>query len=126
VTIFTVTYSAYATPFTTKASDLGPPPPDSGINPLAWVIEAGRLAKQNIGQTLAEYTGGRHLSFETSHSLENDLAGIGKEIHSQYLLSFRPPPESTPAYHSLQVIVKNHPEATVRARPGYWTSHPEQ
>lgn len=124
VTIFTVIYSAYATPFTTKASDLGPPPPDSGFNPLAIVSELSRLAKRNIGQALPATTGGRHVSFQTLHGLENDLVGIGKEVHSQYLLSFTPPSEPAPSFHSLQVSVKDHPEAVVRARPGYWTSGP--
>ena len=115
-------YSAYATPFTTKASDLGPPPPNSGINPLAIASELSRLAKRNIGQALPASTGGRHVSFETVHGLENDLVGIGKEIHSQYLLTFTPPSEPVSSFHSLQVSVKGHPEAMVRARPGYWTS----
>jgi VWFA-related protein len=122
VTIFTVTYSAYVTPFTTKASDLGPPP-DEGINPLAMIKEVSRLAKENIGVELPALTGGRHLSFQTLHALENDLTIIGKEVHSQYLLSFTPPAEPMSSYHSLHVSVKGHPEAIVRARPGYWTTN---
>lgn len=118
VTIYALTYSAYVTPFTTRASDLGPPP-DAGVNPIA---ELSRLAKRNMAEALTVSTGGRRLSFETLHAFENDLTGIGKELHSQYLLSFAPPSEPTPSFHSLQVSVKDHPEAVVRARPGYWTS----
>jgi VWFA-related protein len=121
VTIYTVTYSAYLTPFTTKATDLGTPP-DVGINPLAWVTEISRLAKENIGEALAVSTGGRHLSFRTLHSLEDDMASIGKELHSQYLLSFTPPFEATPSYHSLQISVKTHAGAIIHARPGYWST----
>jgi len=120
VTIYTVTYSAYLTPFTTRTTDLGTPP-DAGINPLAWVTEISRLAKENIGEALAVSTGGRHLSFRTLHSLEDDMVSIGKELHSQYLLSFTPPFEETPSYHSLQVSVKTHPDVVIHARPGYWT-----
>lgn len=125
VTIYTVTYSAYLTPFTTKATDLGTPP-DAGINPLAWVAEISRLAKENIGEALPVGTGGRHLSFRTLHSLEDDVASIGKEMHSQYLLSFTPPFEETPSYHSLQVLVKTHPDAIIHSRPGYWTTSSEK
>jgi hypothetical protein len=74
-----------------------------------------------MSTTLAEYTGGRHLSFETVHRLEQDLTEIGKEVHSQYQLSFAPEVEGTPVYHELVVKVKEHPHAVVRARPGYWS-----
>jgi VWFA-related protein len=121
VTIYTVTYSAYLTPFTTKATDLGTPA-DAGINPLTWVAEMSRLAKENIGEALAVSTGGRHLSFRTLHSLEDDMTSIGKELHSQYLVSFTPPFETIPTYHSLQISVKTHPNAVIHSRPGYWTT----
>jgi VWFA-related protein len=123
VTIYTVTYSAYITPFTTRASDLGPP--SGGMDLLAVFTEIGRLSKENIGRSLSEYTGGRHLSFETLSSFENDFVNIGKEVHSQYLLSFVPDAETAPAYHRLSISVKDRPDAIIRARPGYWTSAPD-
>lgn len=122
VTIYTVSFSAYITPFTTRAGDLGPP--SGGMDLLAVFSEIGRLSKENIGKSLSEYTGGRHLSFQTLHSLENDFVTIGKEIHSQYLLSFVPDAETPPTYHSLSITVKDRPEAIIHARPGYWTSAP--
>jgi VWFA-related protein len=121
VTIYTVTYSAYVTPFTTHAEDLGSAPDNAGINLLLIATEIGRLAKQNIGIAFAEYTGGRHVSFSTLNGLENDLASIGKEVHSQYLLSFAPERDREPGYHTIAIKVRSHPEALVRARPGYWT-----
>ena len=84
ITIYTVTYSAYITPFTTKASDLGPQW-NAPFNPLAMVTEVAHLAKENIGVALAEYTGGRHVGFSTLHRLEDDFASIGKEVHSLML-----------------------------------------
>jgi len=72
--------------------------------------------------TLAEYTGGRHLSFETVHRLEQDLTEIGKEVHSQYQLSFVPEQEKNAVYHKLIVSVRDRPAALVRARPGYWSA----
>ena len=108
------------TPFTTKASELGPLEGGGGL--LAIFTEIGRLAKTNIGSALAEYTGGRHVSFATLRSLENDLAAIGKEVHSQYLLTFTPPDEPVAIYHRIEVKIANHSEAIVRTRPGYWTT----
>jgi VWFA-related protein len=123
VIIYTVTYSAYITPFTTRAGDLGPP--SGGMDLLAAFTEIGRLSKENIGKSLSEYTGGRHVSFETLRSLENDFATIGREIHSQYLLSFVPDAETIPTYHSLTITVNGRTDATVRARPAYWTGAPD-
>jgi hypothetical protein len=53
--------------------------------------------------------------------LERDLTEIGKEVHSQYQLSFVPEPEKNATYHKLTVSVKGYPDVNVRARPGYWS-----
>jgi VWFA-related protein len=120
VTIYTASYSAYVTPFTTKANDLQPDAA-GGLDILALFTEIAQATKQNVGKTLAVYTGGRNFSFETLRRLENDLTEIGKEVHSQYQLSFIPSPETNAVYHELTIKVKNHPDALVRARPGYWS-----
>ena len=117
VTIYAATYSAFVTPFTTKASELEAP---EGGDLMALFLEISRASKRNMSVTLSEYTGGRHLGFETVHRLEKDLTEIGKEVHSQYQLSFAPDQEKIAVYHKLEVKVKDHPEARVRARPGYW------
>jgi VWFA-related protein len=125
VTIYTLIYSAYVTPFTTKASDLGPPP-DGGFDVLAIVKEVAHATKENIGESLPALTGGEHFSFQTLHGFETDLASMGKEIHSQYLLSFTPPTESPSSFHTLQVSVKGRAGTVVRSRPGYWSTAPVQ
>jgi VWFA-related protein len=125
VTIYTASYSAYATPFTTRANELQPAAA-GGLDILALFTEIAQATKQNVGKTLAEYTGGRNLNFETRHRLEDDLAEIGKEVHSQYQLSFAPESEAKPVFHQLSVKVKSYPNATVRARPGYWSGVSEQ
>jgi VWFA-related protein len=124
VTIYTATYSAYVTPFTAKASELqaGGEGSLNSLNLAPIFAEIMHSAKQNIGKTLAEYTGGRHLGFATLHRLEEDLAEIGKEVHSQYQLSFVPEPEKNAVYHQLTVTVKDRADALVRARPGYWSA----
>jgi VWFA-related protein len=118
VTIYSASYSAFVTPFTTKASELEAP---EGGDLIGLFLEISHASKRNMSVTLAEYTGGRHLGFETVHRLERDLTEIGKEVHSQYQLSFAPEQEATAVYHKLEVKVKDHPEARVRARPCYWS-----
>ena len=74
-----------------------------------------------MSKTLAQYTGGRQLSFATLHKLEDDLSEIGKEVHSQYQLSFVPETEKDAIYHELKISVRDRPDLMVRARPGYWS-----
>lgn len=119
VTIWTISYSAFVTPFTTSAADWQDEGGDKSPNLLRATTEPARLAKANISNDLAHYTGGRHLSFARLKSLEDDLASVGKEVHTQYLMSFVPSADP-PAVHTIEVQVQTHPEATVRYRPLYW------
>lgn len=116
VTIYSLAYSAYLTPFTTKPEDYQPT--GGGL----FFIEIARLAKQNTVKALTDVTGGQRFQFETKSKLENDLIRVGTEIHNRYLLSFTPDLEQTPQFHHLQLQIKNHPDAVIRARPGYWTA----
>ncbi|HEX4810509.1 MAG TPA: VWA domain-containing protein [Bryobacteraceae bacterium] len=118
-TIYTLTYSAYITPFTTKADELAPSD-DGGI--MLIVPELAHLAKRNIGQALADSTGGRHLSFNTLHALEGDMVRVGKEVHHQYLISFTPGADATPEFHTIVVKVKSDPKLSVHTRSGYWST----
>lgn len=115
-TVYSLTYSAYLTPFTTKPEDYHP----TGGGPLQAITELARLSKQNTVAALTDVTGGRRFSFETKSKLENDLMRLGTEIHSRYLLSFTPDLEDPPRFHHLQIELKGEPGALVRARPGYW------
>jgi VWFA-related protein len=118
VTIYSLVYSAYLTPFTIKPEEYQP----TGGGLLQAITETARLTKQNIVKALTDVTGGQRFRFETKSKLENDLIRVGREIHNRYLLSFTPGPEPPPHFHHLQVQIKNHPDATIRARPGYWTT----
>jgi VWFA-related protein len=118
VTVYPATYSAYATPWTAKPEDN--PPMPGGPDYMGGVVDLFRLGKTNTAEAFARATGGRHLSFETLNGLENMLTKAGEEIHSQYLLSFVPQESKNSAYHRIDVAVTSHPEALIRARPGYW------
>jgi len=130
VVVYTISYSAYASAFTQKASDR-PSPADEpglydpnthgGIPLLALGIELARLAKVNVAQGLAQATGGGHEKFTTLHGLETQLTVIGTEIHNRYLLTFVPPEPQPAGYHRLSVTVRRSGDLRVHARAGYWT-----
>ncbi len=120
VTIYPLTYSAYSTAFTAKAGTT-PPPEQAGINIIAIIREIGRVAKTNAADAFAGYTGGERLSFTRQKALEQAVARIGEELHSQYLLSFAAPPDTSGVFHAITVSVPSQPKAKVRTRPGYWT-----
>ena len=77
-------------------------------------------AKKNAARELAELTGGTEESFTRQGALEQAIARIGEELHSQYLLSFRPVTAEGDRYYRLDVKVKRPGNYTVRTRPGYW------
>jgi VWFA-related protein len=124
VTIYPLTYSPYTTAFTAKAGTT-PPPDHTTTNLLVLLPEIARLAQTNAAAAFARYTGGERLSFTRQKSLELAVARIGEELHSQYLLSFAAPPDSSGTFHAITVAVPGQPGAKVRTRPGYWMAEPQ-
>lgn len=135
ISIYAISYSAYLTPFTQKASEI-PPPPDEpglydpaahgggggGIPLLAIPLELSRLAKVNIAEALPQATGGEHDKFTTLRGLETQLTAIGTDIHNRYTLTFVPPEPQTAGFHRLSVTVRGHEDWRVHARTGYWSA----
>jgi len=78
----------------------------------------GLLADNNLS-AYAQFTGARAQDFSNQRTLELAMETIGKEIHSQYLLTFAPQSRE-PGYHELTVHVGSTPNLQVRARRGYW------
>lgn len=77
---------------------------------------------QNPLKVLAAGTGSSYRSQLTKSGLEEAISEIGNEIHSQYLLTYRPTNAHEPGFHHIEVRVKRS-GMTVRARPGYFL-HP--
>jgi VWFA-related protein len=103
-----------------------PPGPLSGANPRgdgdlgALFQMLGDASRKNAARELAALTGGQQVNFNQQKALETAIAQIGEELHSQYVLSFRPP-ESVPGrYYRVRVIVNREDAREVRTRPGYW------
>jgi VWFA-related protein len=79
------------------------------------------LFKAPPDRAFASLTGGRVYSFARQATLERAMSDLGKELHSQYLLSYSPDPETEkePGFHRIRVEV-NHPRLDIRARTGYY------
>ncbi len=118
VTMYPVTYSAQGTAWTASSDDTVPLPiePDYG----GALVELMRMTTRNAADEFAKWTGGRHLSFERLPGLQDAVSRLSGEVHSQYLLSFEPVPNSNTGLHRIIVQVRRPKGAVVRARPAYW------
>ena len=83
--------------------------------------DAKAIFIRNPIQVFTKGTGGTQFSFIKQRGLEDAIAKIGTEIHSQYLISYAPKKETLleGGYHDLKVTVE-YPRAKVQTRPGYW------
>jgi VWFA-related protein len=71
-------------------------------------------------RTYAGGTGSSHIDAFTLKGVEQAVQLIGRELHSQYWLSYSPNnATATEEYHTIEVRV-NRPGVKVRARPGYF------
>jgi VWFA-related protein len=67
------------------------------------------------------YTGGQQYPFKTQRDLDRAVSDLGQELHSQYLLTYKPTPEvqDEAGYHNIVVQVLK-PGLYIRARDGYY------
>ena len=119
ITLYGINYSAFWTSFTAKPEDYKPAN-DGMPNLLGAITETARLAKTNDIEALVTASGGSNFKFLTQAKLENELIGLGKEIHSGYLLTFTPEENAAPGFHRLEIGIKQKPGAAIHATPGYW------
>jgi VWFA-related protein len=106
----------------TTMAQLDGQPGDSGdIVPV--LVEMYRGVKaiffRNPARVFTKLTGGREYSFITQSDLENAIGDIGREIRSQYILSYSPNNKLEGGYHRIRVDVA-HEGYKIRTRPGYW------
>ena len=89
----------------------------NAIPPIFHSIEG--LFKKSPGEAFSYFTGGRVYSFASEKGLERAITDIGKDLNSQYLLSYNPNDKNEPGFHNIKVIV-DRPGLVIRTRPGYW------
>ena len=75
---------------------------------------------------LTAATGGRRESFFSQKATDRVIASIGEELHTQYLLSFKPDSaQAGTGFRPIQVEVQGNGAALrVRTRAGYWSIPP--
>ena len=93
-------------------------------NVIPIVIDLVRGVKNlifnNPLELMVEGTGGKGFSPDNEDDVQNALMGIGEDLRSQYLLSYRPTNlNDSGIFHRIEVEVP-YEQFRVRARPGYW------
>jgi VWFA-related protein len=79
------------------------------------------LFKKSPAEAFTYFTGGNVYGFSNLRGLETAITDVGKDLNSQYLLSYALSSDvkSEPGFHTIRVVV-NRPGLQVRTRPGYW------
>lgn len=84
------------------------------------LVERGAsVVTENSLEIAAAATGGMHRGGFKDSALERAISEIGGELHSQYLVSYRPAGVAAGGYHEIEIRVRR-PNLRVRARPGYY------
>jgi VWFA-related protein len=65
-------------------------------------------------------TGGAQFVFLRQKGLEDAIQRISQDIHSQYLVSYKPSNPTEGGYHTILVTIDREPTYNCRTRPGYW------
>jgi VWFA-related protein len=95
----------------------------NGVPPILRGIHD--LFKRTPSEAFTYFTGGREYSFRNQKGLESAITDIGKDLNSQYLLSYSPNNKNEPGFHTIRVVV-DRPGLVIRTRPGYWWAGGQQ
>jgi hypothetical protein len=66
-------------------------------------------------------TGGEQFAFASQKGLESAISRIGDELHSQYLITYKPNNTAEGGFHRIQVEVIGH-DYKCETKPGYFMS----
>lgn len=80
------------------------------------------LFKKTPAESFTIFTRGpkaKMYEFGRLNGLESAITDIGKDINSQYLLTYTPNDADEPGFHTIRVEV-NRPRVNITTRPGYW------
>jgi VWFA-related protein len=104
----------------TQTSDIQENDYSNGLNVVPPILRSIHdLFKKSPAEAFTYFTGGRVYNFATEHAMEDAISDIGKDLNSQYLLSYRPNNTNEPGFHNIRVVV-DRPGLRIRTRPGYW------
>jgi VWFA-related protein len=75
----------------------------------------------NPVEVFTKGTGGTQFGFHSQRTLENAIAELGEQLHSEYTISYAPNNRDYLGYHPIRVEVQGHPEVgKIVTRPGYY------
>lgn len=83
-------------------------------------IDAKGLFIRDPATQFVRATGGAQFVFLREKGLESAVQKISQDIHSQYLVSYRPSNVTEGGYHTIMVNIDREPGYICRTRPGYW------
>jgi len=72
--------------------------------------------RKSPAEAFAYFTGGNVYSFAREKALALAITDIGKDLRSQYLLSYSPNDKDEPGFHTIKVSV-DRPGLKIRTRP---------
>jgi VWFA-related protein len=76
----------------------------------------------NPVEVMTKGTGGKEYGFLSQRGLETALSDIGRELHSQYMITYTPNNGNEAGFHEIEVGVAGVRGAKARTRPGYWVA----
>ena len=83
--------------------------------------DAKAIFKDNPIEAFTKGTGGTEYTFFRQRGLEESIQKIGAELHSQYMVTYRPNNRDEPGFHKIEVTISNAPQVKkTQTRPGYW------
>lgn len=83
------------------------------------------IFKDNPVEAFTKGTGGSEFGFHSQGTLERAIESIGREVHSEYVITYTPSAATKleNGFHTIAVDVPNRPDVKrVLARPGYWAA----
>jgi hypothetical protein len=93
-----------------------------GFDMAPALIEGARAVKGLLWdhpmKAYSTGTGSDHINATNNHAVEEAVQRIGRELHSQYFLSYIPNNTKGEEFHTIEVKV-NRPGIKARTRPGY-------
>jgi VWFA-related protein len=82
--------------------------------------DAKAVFRDNPAEALTKATGGQEFTFVKQKGLEEAIARIGEELHSQYIITYNPSNKDEGGFHEIRVNVDPSRDFKIKARPGYW------
>ncbi len=76
----------------------------------------------NPVEVMTKGTGGQEFSFTNQRGLETAISKIGEQLHSQYMITYKPNNAQDAGFHEIAVTVAGVRGVKVRTRPGYWVA----